>query len=305
MLPNTCPDAAERNLYVLEGAVSPMRDHGTGQPVTAEGQAFEEIAYRLAPEVYVDLHARGLSGCSYDMVLWSEPGTYLEDDYLLHRIAAEMGAAGEKAGLPNIVHPLSWPGFMSENPDVSSASAFAYRQFKALSFLTETAESDPHSHPARLRARSGLARLRALLAWGNRRYPKLYYPGYPCSLVGLFPRGMVAVGKTAAARRASRLDLWRNRAGFTQFAVAAPEGPEQQALTVVYEGPTLPHGVGFQTAVRGRREITGVVRDGKRLRPSETNGYLTWTVAAATYIVVAQPELRAGRCELRLDHRAG
>ena len=41
------------------------------------------------------------------------------------------------------------------------------------------------------------------------------------------------------------------------------------------------------------------------MRLGVTNGYMTWTAAASTYVVVAQPELRAGRYELRLDHRAG
>ena len=87
IVPNMCPDLAERDQYVPENGLSPMRDHGEADPETPQGIAFQRLAEALQPEVYVDLHSRGFAGCSYDMVLWCEPRTYLEDSNLLHRIA--------------------------------------------------------------------------------------------------------------------------------------------------------------------------------------------------------------------------
>lgn len=301
ILPNMCPDLAERDQRLPVRGRPPMRDHGPGGPRTPEGKAFQRVARALQPEVYVDMHARGFSGCSYDMVLWSEPRSYLEDDYLLHRIAAEMGEAGERAGIPHVVHPLSWPGFMSESPDVSSANAFCYREFKSLSLLTETAESNEYSHPARLRARSGLARLKALLAWGNRRFPKLPYPGYPCYLMGMFQGGLVAVGRTAAERRRSRVELWRRRRHLKELYFGPhPTPPDELCIRMRYAGPELRVGVGVQTRVRGERRIAEARLDGRRLRPSRTNGYFTWQYEGHTYLVIALPRLKPGEREIEV-----
>jgi len=276
-----------------------MRDYGPGGPKTPEGKAFEQVANALQPEVYVDMHARGFAGCSYDMVLWSEPRTYLEDDYLLHRIAAEMGEAGEQAGIPNVVHPLSWPGFMSESPDVTSANAFCYRSFKSLSFLTETCESNEFAYPPGDRARSGLARLKVLLAWGNRRFPKLRYPGYPCYLMGMFKGGLVAIGKDAAARRKSRVAIWRSGNGFDAVTFdQAPSRPDERRITARYKGPEVRTGVGFQTLVRGNRRIAEITLNRRKLRPSEINGYYTWRHECATYVVVAMAVMKRGKHEI-------
>jgi hypothetical protein len=302
VLPNMNPDRAERDVYDTPDGPRPFRDHAPSGPRLPEGKTLEEVAYELGPELYVDMHARGYAGCSYDMVLWGEPATYTEDDFLLHRIAAEMAEAGERAGIPNIAHPLSWPGFMSESPDVSSACAFAYRQFKALSILVETCESNEYAYPVPDRVRSGLAKLKVLLAWGSRRHPKLRYAGYPCYLIGMFQKGLVAIGKTATARRESRIALWRNRDGFRAFGVEGPEKPDEKRLKVEYAGPALAHGAGFQVAVRGDRRIRSVRVNDRRLRPSESNGYYTWRQGCSTFIVVALPELPPGEYSVAIAH---
>jgi len=299
ILPNMNPDAAEKDAHLQAEGPTPMRDHGPDGPTTPEGRAFEQVANALQPEVYVDMHARGFAGCSYDMVLWSEPRTYLEDDYFLHRIAAEMGEAGERSGIPNIVHPLSWPGFMSESPDVTSANAFCYRSFKSLSLLTETCESNEFAWPTKDRARSGIARLHTLFAWGNRRFPKLPYSGYPCYLMGMFKGGLVAVGKDAAARRNSRVAIWRCGSAFHAVTFDQPASPpDLKRITADYRGPELRTGVGFQTLARGDRRIAEVTLNGRRLRPSKTNGYFTWRYGCATYIVIALAKLLPGKHEI-------
>jgi hypothetical protein len=299
VLPNQSPDAAERDIYFVEGEVNPLLDHGEGGPKTPQGVALEEVARALAPEVYVDLHSRGYAGFSYDMVLWAEPRPYLEDDNLLHAMAAEMGAAGERGGVPHLVHPLSWPGFLRQGPDVSSACAYAYREFKSLAFLTETSEHNDYALPARVRARIGLARLRALLAWGERRHPKLYCAGYPCYLVGgMFALGLVAVGATAAARRKSRISIWRNRPHFDEYHARGPEERDRKVLRVGYSGEPLTQGIGFQVAVQGEREVAGVSVNGRRLRPAESNGHYAWRCGGMTFVVVALHMLRPGEHEI-------
>jgi hypothetical protein len=303
IMPNMSPDMAERDAYVPSEGISPMRDHAPGGPVTPAGAAFERIAGQLQPELYVDMHARGFAGCSYDMVLWSEPATYTEDDHLLRQIAADMARAGERTGIPHVTHPLSWPGFMSESPDTTSANAFAYRNFKSLSLMTETCESNEHAYPAKARAQAGLARMKALLACGNQRHPKLHHPGYPSFLIGMFARGLTAIGKTAAERRKSRVEIWRNRDGFGSFEMAHPEELDEKRIKVEYEGPPLARGVGFQTAIAGARDVGTVTVNGRRARPSETNGYCAWRHGACTFVVVAVRPFRPGTYDITIRCR--
>ncbi|MGB2823460.1 MAG: M14 family zinc carboxypeptidase, partial [Phycisphaerae bacterium] len=180
VMPCVNPDGAEADTHLTPSGVAPNLDHGPGGAVSPEGIAVERIADALEPELFVDMHARGYAGCSYDMVLYPGTKVYTEDDHLLHAIAAEMAAAGEKAGVPQIAHPLTWPGWGGDDPDHASTTRYAYRRFKSLVFLTETCEDNSGSYPAADRIASGMAKIKALLAHGNRRHPKLYYSGYPC-----------------------------------------------------------------------------------------------------------------------------
>src|SRR5690606_17130656 len=106
---------------------------------------------------------------------------------------------GEKSGIPHVVHPLTWPGWGGPGLDHPSSTAWMYRQYKSLVFLTESAEHNELAYPPKMRSAAGVHRLRALLELGNRRDPRLYYRGYPCQcVVGMFHAGAVAIGKTAA-----------------------------------------------------------------------------------------------------------
>jgi hypothetical protein len=224
------------------------------------------------------------------------------DDYFLHVIANEMVAAGEKAGIPQATFCLSWWGV--EPFDSPSSTAWCYRMFKSTVFLTENTESNTITYSVADRARSGLAKLRALLAWGNRRYGNLAYPGYPCMLVsGTFDRGLMSVGKTASARRKSRVDIWRNLDHFKHFRCVYPEPPRDKTIVIQYAGPRLKHGVGFQTNVRGKLKVAKVTLNGRKLRPSETNGYYSWSHGPATYLVVAVSDLKRGKYVIAASYR--
>jgi len=166
-------------------------------------------------------------------------------------------------------------------------------------FLTENSEHNEVAYPPKMRALAGVNRLKPLLAMGNRRYPTLYYAGYPCGVaVGMFHTGIVAVGKTAAARRASRVNLWRNAEFFAKLAPVLPEPSQAKTLQVTYTGPTIKTGVGYQIRIAGRLHVKQVRVNGKRLRAAETNGYYTWRDKHTTYAVAACPELKAGEHEI-------
>ena len=303
VMPNINPDAAEIDLHANTIGIQPNLDHDAKRgPKTPEGKSVEIIARKLLPDVYVDMHACGGMGCGTDLVLYPRFRPHTMDDYFLHVIADEMLAAGEKAGIPQATFPLSWWGV--EPFDSPSSTAWCYRLFKSIVFLTENTESNTYAYPIRDRARGGLAKLKALLAWGNRRHPKLRYGGYPNMLVsGTFDRGLMAVGKTAAARRNSRIDIWSNLEHFKHFRCVFPEAPKDKTIRVEYTGPRLKHGVAFQTNVRGKLKVDKVTLNGRKLRVSETNGYYCWSHGPATFLVVAVPDFKRGKYIIDVSYK--
>ncbi len=303
VVPCVNPDGAEADAHLTPSGAAPNLDHGPGGAVSPEGAAVERIAEAIEPELFVDMHARGYAGCSYGMVLYPGTKVYTEDDNVLHAIAAEMAAAGERGGIPQVAHPLTWPGWGGDEPDHPSTTRYAYRRFKSLVFLTETCEDNSQSYPAAARVASGLAKMKALLAHGNRRHPKLYYSGYPCCVVaGMFLSGIVAVGPTAAARRASRVAAWRNVAGFRRLERRTPEKAKVKRLVLAYDGRPLPAGAGVQTFARGRLAVRSVRLRGRRLSKSETDGYYTFRDGCSTFVVVAIADLQPGEYDIEIRY---
>lgn len=300
VMPNVNPDGAEDDSHETPGGVRPNMDHGPNGATTPEGRAVERIAKELTPDVFVDMHARGHAGCSYDMVLYPQTKSYTEDDNLFHQIAFEMAAAGERAGLPHITHPLSW--WIAPPGDVGATTAWTYRDFKSIVMLTESTEDNGHGYPQALTAEVGVARVMALLACGQRRHPKLYYPGYPnAHVLGMFSTAVVAAGETAAERRRSRIGIWRQRQAFTSIGAKLPELCDRKTVVVEYAGMALEHGLGLMHRVAGHRDVAEVRCCGRPLQPSETDGYYTYRDEVSTYVVAAFRNLEAGIKEVQID----
>ncbi len=299
VLPNLSPDAAARDEYDTPQGVRPNLDHGPNGPVSNEAKALEMVAKELQPDVYVDIHAMGHTGCSYDMVLFAGSRQYLEDEMILHQIAQQMAAEGERSGIPQVVHPLTWVGWGGNDLNEPSSTLWMYRQFKSLVFLLESSEANSMSNPRDMQIASGVGRLKALLTLGNQRHPKLYYPGYPCYLTtGMFNKGIVAVGRTAAERRRSRIGIWKNTAAFKQVKPKIPEAFYRKTLLVDYQGEPISTGIGFQIRAAGQLELTHVTVDGRPLMPGETEGYYTWHDGQITSAVAAVSSLEPGQHEI-------
>ena len=300
VMPNLNPDGAEQDLYATPDGVKPNLDHGRDGPTTPEGRAFERVAEQCNPDVYVDMHARGHAGCSYDMVLYPQTKSYTEDDNLFHRLAADMARAGERAGLPHITHPLAW--WVPPPDDACSSTAYAYRRYKSIVMLTESTEDNDHAYPRELTLKVGLARLMALLDVGQRRDPRLYYPGYPNALVlGMPWTAVVAAGTTAAARRASRVAIWRQRDAFDTVHAGLPELPHQKHKTIDYCGQPIDGPVGFMFRATGRLRVTAARCAGQALQLSETDGYYTYHDDISTFAVIVLPRLERGLYEFEVE----
>lgn len=304
IMPNVNPDGAEADTYETAAGVQLNGEHGIAPPASPEARAIQQVAFDLAPEAFVDLHARGFAGWSYDMVLYPWTRPYTDDHAIFHAVATDMAAAGERAGIPHVVHPLTWPGWEGSIAGVENPKAvtFAYRNFKSISILTETSESNETSRPAEERARVGVARVRALLEWGHRRHPSLQHAGYPVSLaVNMFQAGVAAAGRTAAERRASRIALWKNEARFKDIRAVIPERPDRHTMQCTYEGERLAIAAGLQFRVAGHAEPKSVRLNGRELAPSAEDGYAVWRDVCSTFVVATIPEVVAGEYRLEVD----
>ncbi len=299
VLPNLSPDAAAQDSYETPQGIKPNLDHAPTGPVSNEAKALEIVANELQPELYVDIHARGLAGCSHDMVLFPPSRPYTEDEMLLHATAREMALHGERSGIPHLVHPLTWPGWGGYDLDQPSSTLWMYRQFKSMVFLTENSEHNEHSYPEKTRLRSGVARLKPLLAMGNRRYPSLYYSGYPCAMaVGMFNAGIVAVGADAAARRKSRVQIWKNESQFEKVAPVIPERDGLKVMRIDYQGQPLTAGAGVQVRVAGKVLLKSVTFNGRKLKSAESDGFYTWHDKHTTFAVASVSQLTPGEHEV-------
>ncbi|MGA2616060.1 MAG: M14 family zinc carboxypeptidase [Thermoguttaceae bacterium] len=300
IMPNVNPDGAERDMHETPAGIQPNLDHGPQGARSPEGKAVEAVSYALQPELFVDMHARGGAGCSYDMVLYPMTLTYQEDDNLLHQIAAEMAKAGEEAGIPHVTHSLTWPGWGNNDINDVSTTVFHYRNFHSLVFLTETAEHNDHAHPVAARVAVGLARLKVLLEYGNRRHARFYYEGYPCGHIGMNPAALVPVGRTAAERRASRVALWTHRDSFSSLKPALPEQAKDKTCTFTCRSDHVSP-LGLQVRCAGKMQVETILLDGRRLAVSEIEGYYAWQDICSTLVVVAQPSWRAGEHTVRIQ----
>lgn len=296
VMPNINPDGAEQNSYRPPPATGPVAETD-GASRWPESAAWNQVAGEIQPELFIDMHARGGAGCSYGMVLYPGTHTYTEDDNLFHAIAADMIAAAEAAGIPQITHPLSW--WTPDNPASRAPNVFNYRQYKSISFLTESPESNAVSYPAQLRVKSGLAKILTALAYGNRRHPKFYYEGYPGYLMGMHSRALVPVGTTAAQHRAGRVEIWKN---FRDIRLRSklPEQPKLKQVAVDNQGAALACGVGVLIRAGGKMTVASATLDGKKLGPSQTDGYYTWQDECSTFVVVAMPNLPAGKRDIEI-----
>lgn len=302
ILPNVNPDGADRDAHETPAGGRPNRDHGPAGACTPEGRAVEIMAEELQPELFVDLHARGNAGCSYDMVLYPWTRPYQEDEFLLRTLADEMVAAGEAAGIPHVTHPLTWPGWGEPGGDEPSTTNYAYRNFRSLVFLTENAEHNTHAYPLAVRTASGLEKMKVLLAHGNRRHAWFAHRGYPVGLIGLRSGGLVAAGATASARRRSRLALWRRIDDLLPPRPARhPEEARLKTLRFGYRGAALDVDIGAQFRVAGHAAVVGVRLDGRPLASAGTPGYVTWQDACSTFFLIAAPRLAPGEHEWAIE----
>lgn len=295
IIPDLSPDAAARNSYETPAGIKPNLDHGPRGPVSPEANALQSASREFMPDLFVDVHARGQAGCSYDMVLFPPARPYTEDEGVLWRTARLAADAGQRYGIPHVVHPLTWPGWGGPGLDHPSSTLWHYRTFKSLVLLTETCESDTFAYPMALRVRTGVARLLAVLAIAGERHTSLPKRGYPVDLItGTFTRGIIAHAPTAEQRRQCRSSLWRE-ADHLNLKAEIPEHPDRRVVTFEYDGATLYCSYAVLMRFAGRRRVQRVLVNGRAIPRDRHRGWHAYRDGACTCVTAAMPMVRHGK----------
>lgn len=291
ILADANPDAAEANVYHHPCGIDVVADLDEAEPIP-ESRFIADLLDAVPPDVLVDLHACGHVGCTHDLVLWPEQRAYTEDANTVHAVAAELCTAAQAAsGIPQLHHPMRW---WSESD--TGLCLRAYRGWKALALLIETAESDGPAHPWDLRIASGLAKIQRLLALGAERHPRLADTGYATDLViGSYHLGLVAAGAGAAQRRASRVALWRQASNLRIGYAAMPQADAVKQVVVEHSGTTIAMPCGVQVQVRHRDGPRRVTVDGIEVRPTAV-----WRQGGSTFVTVVLSGLEPGQHRIDL-----
>ena len=216
-LPLVDPDRYESGhftpIYTEWNAAGPLKPEEV-----PEGVYVQRVFDRFQPDLHADIHGTSLDFEKY--IMFESSGAAYSNNAVrpYHReIIRMMDQAALDAGYPCDtgesdaerlfygpgLHGLqrkSWYG----QPRYYAAN-YLYEHFHTLVAATEVAWEH-----------SGLVRHQRLLEIGNERWPGYYHAGYPNQVImGNTHATLVAHGHTAAARRASRVELWNHMDEFT------------------------------------------------------------------------------------------
>ncbi len=192
---------------------------------TPELGAFVGVADEFQPEVHADVHGVTLS---FNGQLVSESVGSAGSNHALRpwdsRVTEAMIAAGREAGYPSDrweadAQRMLWgPELEPHAPKLWMGRVFfypgsyPYMKYHTLPVLTENGWEE-----------GGVARLKGLLRVGNTGSDFQPHPGYAVDRVkSLGGHYLAAYGRTAAERRASRVELW-SRQGAITLAMLYPQ----------------------------------------------------------------------------------
>ncbi len=253
--------------------------------LTPEGRAIEAFAMEFVPDVVVDAHGRGGGGMKEEA--WVQPAHRFSSDRLyLTLMSQAMAQAGEEAGFPQTAfHP---PGILQfrDGHDAMLGEMLAWR-CKTLGLGLESIEQ--YYRQADWEA-TGLPRLRRLLRFGMEDAFGLGVEGYPNVLVsGQQTYGLMAHGRTAAERRASRVELTRfltrNFAMVDRDADGVVRCAKVKVLSQTCEGDN-PQRFSVLLRIKNPCQIGEITWKGQPLPAAEGHGYRTWTDACSTFVQI-------------------
>jgi hypothetical protein len=219
-----------------------------------EAVAMQKIMDQGQPEVFSDIHGNDMSFPGYihfeghvnnPSLRSYEPEIerLMDEAALAAGYPTHRGEADEQRLFTGAVPGITPDKQARKKPRIF-AGTYCYLKYHTLTIATENAW--PHS---------ALARHQRLLRIGNEVWPGEQHPGYPTRTILTHSHQIVAHGKTAAERRASRIELWNKQSlithgfsnpqikGFTMHVVATTPAAAEKWLA----DPTLK---GFQKTLQ-------------------------------------------------------
>jgi hypothetical protein len=278
----TClnPDGSLRNSYHNAQDVNIYASFKSGATASAahEGNILRDLILKHKPDICIDVHGLAGGGMNDTTYLHACFASNLTSHYseIMTRAAF---AAAEAAGIPQSEskHHGTFRGTES-----IPYMAWAHEHHNSLCFTVETTEN---YYPLALTRRSGLAKIQALTAWGNRVNPPLPWKGYPVDIIsGSSMFAIMPLGTTAAQRRASRAEIFGAIHGMPGFQRSHNDGDGRHCkltLSVAQTFDVVPRGFGAMARFIRDSKIEEIRIMGKPVDPAAC---LTWSDACSLYL---------------------
>ena len=276
ILPCVNPDGSVRNTGANAEGINIYDSFPlSGEPQSHEARLICAAVGHLNPALVVDIH--GLAGGAMNEEFYYHEGFANSPvNFLGPILAEEARQAAEAAGFPQ------------KEPRRVTRAGLPARMAKEVNCLAFTAEVTENFYPPSLMRASGLIRMKALIAIGDRRNYFHYYPGYPCEAVsGHAMAWLCAHGKTAAARGENRRQLLASVAHIPVFRRAPADEGGTAAVTIGADRdlPSLPRFT-LQMRVHKPAAIRGVFYDDQELPAGEEHGFVAWQDKASHIVRV-------------------
>ena len=237
--------------WTLDGPVDPDK--------CPEAAAVQRMLDEYQPEVHSDYHGLDMSFPGYIMQE-NSGGSYGNVSLrpYHYRITQLMDEAALEEGYPSDLQEqdaerqLWGPGLDAISHKLWTGRSrifggtYAYNRYHSLNLHSEVAWE-----------RSGFLRHRRLLQIGHEVWPGEYYPGYPTRVISQSAfHKVTAYGRTAVARRRSRVELWEKQRGILH----GPINPQMEGV-LFYVCATSPAAVERWLSDRSLKAFAVVIKD--------------------------------------------
>lgn len=257
-----------------DGCAKKIFGFPTSRLSTLEKESVVKFGLSIVPDIVLDVHSVGKGKYGYnwgglEAVIIDETARSGEDPYILHTLADKMIQGAAQKGYPFLLHTIEFYRNLKNKATALAEGAFNnhFNQvfYDACHSLTFGIEVNHFALSPEEAAESGVAAIAALLETGNTVFPWEYYPGYPNRvIIGDFQASIRPRGETAAIRRSSRREIWKQRHIFGSIApYRRMENDHSVDLGFTfYGGKPLQGGLTVALRLRGKPRIKQIEANG-------------------------------------------
>ncbi|HPA44969.1 MAG TPA: M14 family zinc carboxypeptidase [bacterium] len=243
-----------------------------------ESKAVWKAVSEFQPDAEIDMHNYA---ATHSSVYIHPRGETPEDEEIAGRIVKRMYDRCAKHDFP------MWePAWLENYPaNVISLCHRCYQEFHAFPIVTETNEAqfEPEEE-----AECGFLMASTVLDLAAETWPGHLDSGFPVqSVKSGYTTSLYARGKTAAERRANRIELWQHR-DYLEVRDIWPETANRYRVVLeAVKGYWTPRqGAGLRLRFPNGRTVRAVERDGIELEESPLDGYQVRTDSCSTYLYI-------------------